>query len=1018
MKSSVRHPHPAAKPHRLAVGVACVLASMLAAPAVSAQSGGSEASDLDTVVVTGIRGSLQSSMNLKRDSVGVVDGIIAEDIGKFPDTNLAESLQRISGVSIDRTDSGEGSKVTVRGVGPDFNLVLLNGRQMPASNLGAGGSGISNSRAFDFANIASEAVSELEVYKTVHADMPTGGIGATLNIKTVRPLDKPGLHAQLGVKGVMDQSVDNLPRSYKGKSLTPEISGIFSDTWADGRFGVALTASYQERDSGYSRAANERGWRSYRGDDDSTPFHLPQPHEMPTYGLYDIENQPGAGDIYSRPVDLIFSVTGVQRQRRNGQAVIQFAPVENVTATLDYTYALNKVQQQSNRMWVTFEYLPGFSSWTDGPVAGPIVYQEDPDLTATPRNSRLSMGAGYPSTRSELKSLGFNLDWKVNDALDLAFDWHHSRSEIIPDSPYGTNGYLGITANVRRKTTVDFSSELPIFSYELAPGISELGPEHALLASSVFQGSYNWSDIKQGQLSGTFRFADYQALNFGVARTEVSNRTAASRSLRTAGGGLGTPGDYADDIFQVEHIGQYFDRFSAHDDPDFSDRFLLFDFERLRQRALEMGVPENLLRITDNYRLDVSTLEKSSSAWMQWRNTFDLAIPLHVTAGVRYEKTEIISPSSVQPPIGNVYWPSFQPEFRVDLGTDPVAENFTGEYDYWLPSLDARADLLENLVLRASYGKSIGRAGWNDLQGGLTVNGQLQVAGGAGDLGNPGLLPLESKNFDLSLEWYYSEGSYVSLGYFRKKIKNFISQTRLMAQTPFPDVHTPVGGEYWNNAIDPALGGCLDVDYSCIRSYIFSNYADVPGSGVVLTGYDSQGLPEGTITGRASDPVAWFDLSTPVNQRSDTLDGFELNLQHMFGGSGFGVAFNYTKVDSGLVFDNARIGDQYPMVGLSDSANLVAFYDKNRWQVRLAYNWRDEFLSSAVDDAGANPQYTEKYGQLDANVTWSMNERLSLFVEGINLTDETQRIHNRHRNMLVSATQTGPRYMFGLRYKF
>ncbi|KAG1078083.1 hypothetical protein G6F40_016864 [Rhizopus arrhizus] len=113
-------------------------------------------------------------MNLKRDSQGVVDGIVAEDIGKFPDTNLAESLQRISGVSIDRTSSGEGSKVTVRGIGPDYNLVLLNGRQMPASNLGNGGGGLNGSRSFDFANLASESVSAVEVYKTSRADIPAG----------------------------------------------------------------------------------------------------------------------------------------------------------------------------------------------------------------------------------------------------------------------------------------------------------------------------------------------------------------------------------------------------------------------------------------------------------------------------------------------------------------------------------------------------------------------------------------------------------------------------------------------------------------------------------------------------------------------------------------------------------------------------------------------------------------------------------------------------------------------------
>jgi len=165
MKSFVQGSRFGLRLQLLTVAIACALTA-IPSP-VRAQSGES-ATDLDTVTVTGIRGSLQSSMNLKRDSIGVVDGIIAEDIGKFPDTNLAESLQRISGVSIDRTASGEGSKVTVRGISPDLNLVLLNGRQMPASNLGSDGagegSGISDSRAFDFANLASEAVSELEVY--------------------------------------------------------------------------------------------------------------------------------------------------------------------------------------------------------------------------------------------------------------------------------------------------------------------------------------------------------------------------------------------------------------------------------------------------------------------------------------------------------------------------------------------------------------------------------------------------------------------------------------------------------------------------------------------------------------------------------------------------------------------------------------------------------------------------------------------------------------------------------------
>ena len=151
-----------------------------------------DAKTLDTVVVTGIRGSLTSSMNLKRDAQGVVDGIVAEDIGKFPDTNLAESLQRISGVSIDRS-IGEGSKVTVRGVGPDFNLVLLNGRQMPASSIadGAGASELARVRLRQ-PRLRRRSPRSRST-RPAAPSTPTGGIGATINIKTARPLDDSGL---------------------------------------------------------------------------------------------------------------------------------------------------------------------------------------------------------------------------------------------------------------------------------------------------------------------------------------------------------------------------------------------------------------------------------------------------------------------------------------------------------------------------------------------------------------------------------------------------------------------------------------------------------------------------------------------------------------------------------------------------------------------------------------------------------------------------------------------------------
>src|SRR5690554_5440845 len=169
-----------------------LIASAVASCMMTGLSGVALAQDdtmLEEVVVTGIRASLDRSMDIKRDSAGVVDAISSEDIGKFPDTNLAESLQRITGVSISR-QNGEGAEITVRGFGPQNNMVTLNGRTMPTGTLYAGGSGADassragGSRAFNFANLASDNIAGVEVYKTSKANIATGGIGATVNVKT------------------------------------------------------------------------------------------------------------------------------------------------------------------------------------------------------------------------------------------------------------------------------------------------------------------------------------------------------------------------------------------------------------------------------------------------------------------------------------------------------------------------------------------------------------------------------------------------------------------------------------------------------------------------------------------------------------------------------------------------------------------------------------------------------------------------------------------------------------------
>ena len=230
---------------RVSLAVSMALGAVTAIPAVAQESESANDQVMEEVVVTGIRSSLKRAMDTKRDATGVVDAITAEDIGDFPDTNLAEALQRITGVAIDR-DRGEGARVTVRGFGADFNLVTLNGRQMPTHS-GYG-------RSFDFGDIASESVSGVEVYKTAQSDVPTGGIGATINVLTAKPLDRPGTNFSMSARGVRDKS------SFTGDDVTPEVAVLFSQTFLDDTVGIALTGSFQERQSGQASASTPAGW--------------------------------------------------------------------------------------------------------------------------------------------------------------------------------------------------------------------------------------------------------------------------------------------------------------------------------------------------------------------------------------------------------------------------------------------------------------------------------------------------------------------------------------------------------------------------------------------------------------------------------------------------------------------------------------------------------------------------------------------------------------------------------------
>lgn len=979
----------------LAAGIAFALGATAPAPA-QAQD---DDRPMEEIVTTGIRGSLKASMDLKRDAKGVVDAINAEDMGDFPDTNLAESLQRITGVSIDR-ERGEGARVTVRGFGPDFNLVTLNGRQMPTTS-GLG-------RSFDFGNLASEGISSVEVYKSGRADVPTGGIGSTINISTTRPLEAPGLKATVAASSMYDLSRTNKSTT----NPTTEFSALLSNTFADDTVGVSLTAIHQKRESG-GATANVGGWRTFTGETDNCWCGL-GPSEwggIPPAGDPNQVNRPGAGDLYSVPQVIGYELADYDRTRTNGQLTLQFRPRDEFTATLDYTYSELELDRTYNNLSAWFNFGGQETVWTDGPQATPLEYTENSN------SSDFAMGAGSDAFRNENNSVGINLMWDVTDRLTVELDYHDSSAEAAPNSEFGNSALVAIAAFSRDRTSGYFGGELPVLELGLNDPLS---PDDMIVTGSVFVNEFSRMDIDQLELSGNYEFDSgfVESIDFGIQLTEVDNRAAGSVVQRDAWGGVTQPGAIADLMTPFSTDGS-FDEIPGAGDPRRQSNFYIYDMGALidRTEALiaagdaTLFVPGNGdlgrcgtgLCPSDNLQNDRRTTEESNAIYAQANMATEVGGKyVDIRLGVRYETTDVTS-TALSPNYTGLDWVAGNELALLSSGSDFT--ELSGDYDYWLPNLDISVDITDQWVARMSLSRTMTRPNYGDIQGGLTLASPVRVTGGTGARGNPALLPFVSDNLDLSVEYYYGDSSYAAAGYFRKDVKNFIG-TSSVTEEPFGLAHPALGplGDEARAATGASDGGTL-------YSWILNNRPNEPGVDAV----------NGVISGVAGrDPASPFELTIPVNIEKATMDGWELVVQHNFGDSGFGVIANATFVDADVGYDNMSLEQQFVLTGLSDSANLIGFYDKDGIGVRLAYNWRDDFLAgTGQTNVGAGPPtYVAAYDQWDLSASYWYNDNFQIYADIINLTNETSHVYGRSELQTLFATQLGTRYNIGVRYKF
>jgi iron complex outermembrane receptor protein len=947
--------------------------------------------EVEVIQVSGIRGGLIRSMDLRREEKGVVDLISAEDMGKFPDTNLAESLQRIPGVTISRVN-GEGSQITVRGFGPAFNLVTLNGRQMPGSG---------NTRSYNLENLSSDNVTTLELHKSARANNPTGGLGATVNIVTTKPLQNPGERYSVSAKAINDTS------NVEGLDITPEYSALYSNTFADESFGVAFSFVHHRRDF-QKQSANIQGWQANV--------------DLPTLDIDKVVDA-RATDVdgnkvgdYFFPRDMNYGIENVQRERVNASVTLQYAPIDAVVITADYVRTDAKTGTNGIGWGMWNEYGGNINAYeldTNGTAVFADISGNDGSFTA-------SRG----TTEFEEESVGLNIDWQVNDSLSLELDYHDSTSasDNGADNNLGSEGSLVLGSNRLSKKTYDYrDGEIPQAAIHWNNGTTVIDPSDIDSHFSQFVHSPGESAVKQIQINGSWENSfdiPLVNINFGIANTKqtMSGSNAWSGLI---GGFLFNPSYTAllpDGMFAYNDTSSFLDTLAGGGNDLATNYYYTFDFDEVVARSAafltneELGGDDYFATSAYNHPLGTqsegSVEEITNSIYVESQWEFDVAdYPVTLNAGFRYEQTDVTS-EVLQPVPTQVWWKGGAEWLTQYL---PGENNFLtqeGEHDVFLPMMDLKVDLTDEIDVRFAWGKTIARGPLGALAGGRILSGSPKIGSRTGGEGNTNLQPYESTNLDLVLSYYYAPGSYASVGYFRKDVKNFIgSQIVSTTIEGFNDIYK---GPRWNQAEADIVARGDQTTSDAI-------FAQMQTNGATLT-------EGGFIVPNADDPLMEWNITRPFNSQDEKqVEGIEIAVQHLFGESGFGLGVNATIVDGDVEFDVTSLKQQTPLEGLSDSANFQAFYENEDWSVKVTYAWRDEYLigvGQAQGSADAPPQFGKEYAQWDLSANYDVTEEFTVFAQGINLTNETEQTFGRYKEQFLQANQYGPRYVLGMRYSF
>ena len=721
-----------------------------ASSAGAGNSAGATGDSLQEVVVTGLRHSIQQSLDIKRESINVVDSIATEDLGKLPDQNVAESLQRITGVTIDR-NRGDGQFVSVRGLGPQFNIVTLNGRTLATENIG---------REFSFDVLPAELIAGADVFKSPTAKLNGASIGATIDVRTLRPLDL----APFVIAGTADAKREELDASWG-----PSLSGVTSWHNIDDTLGVSFVGSYEHRKvrtdefdigAGWVKHSNTDSYYAGRVGPDVAPF-----------------------TNTSMPSNMSPSFIFADKKRYGGDITVQFKPRDNLVMTVDGFYTkLNELDTQAD---IAYDFSGG--TLVDQVVENnTAVYQKFEGGTVDEiigRNPR----------RSQTYLIGYNVDWKPGN-FDLAADASYSQAtrKGAEDSYFST---------VRRTdSTLQWDSRTGAHIFDMA--FSNPNYPNAPTDLAHEGGHYEadgGSDYKDQtlelRLDGAWDPGTGVKAYMGVGR-EIRKKTIDSISMSPdsqcafCGGMVYAP--LPSSIFSVTP-GNWFSSYGGNT----LRQWVTYDPRQL-VAALQAYTAAHPGFVgyqppTFNPAQSSEVEERVNIAYIMFDFKAQLGeMPLTINTGVRLEDTHFGSDGAAQTILSAA--PNGGGQNIITL-SPVVPVGFVGHYTDILPTMNVRLDLTDTLLARFAASRVMTRPTLEDLspaQTILTNPGNEQITHG-----NPDLKPFRASQAEFGLEWYVDRLTLLSAAVFYKSIDSFVAETttpQLVDQVTF-QVTEPTNGK-------------------------------------------------------------------------------------------------------------------------------------------------------------------------------------------------------------------------------